>query len=119
MKKADIIIIAVLFIAAAALYGIFGLTAKKGADAEVLVEGRPVKMLPLDTDAVYIPEGKNLRIEVKDGGVAVTESDCPDKICVNTGFIGTAGQTAVCLPNAVSVVVKSEDKNNGVDAVVQ
>ena len=108
MKKADIIIIAVLFAAAAVLYGIFGLTAKKGAYAEVLVEGRPVKTLPLDTDAVYIPEGKNLRIEVKDGRVAVTESDCPDKICVNTGFVSGRGRTIVCVPERVAVVLSGE-----------
>ncbi|MBQ6554976.1 MAG: NusG domain II-containing protein [Firmicutes bacterium] len=119
MKRTDIVVIAVFLAAALCLYGIIKITAKSGNYAEVNVNGKTVKTLPLDKDTVYIPEGKNVRIEVKGGKIAFTESDCPDKICVKTGFIHTAGQTAVCLPNAVSVTVKSEEKNDSVDAVVQ
>ena len=117
MKRTDIIVIAVFLAAALCLYGIIKITAKSGNYAEVNVNGKTVKTLPLDKDTVYIPEGKNVRIEVKDGKIAFTESDCPDKICVKTGFIHTAGQTAVCLPNGVSVTVKSGRDENGVDVV--
>lgn len=31
-------------------------------------------------------------------GARVSHSDCPDKICVETGTISKAGQTVVCVP---------------------
>ena len=117
LKKADIPIILIFLAAAAVLFGLGHFTEKNGARAEVYVDGKYSTSLPLDKDTVYIPEGKKVRIEVKDGKAAFVESDCPDKICIHTGFIGKGGQTAVCLPNAVSVVIRSGDDGNDVDAV--
>lgn len=112
MKKADIAVIVVFLAAAAVLFGLMRLNGKKGAYAEVYVNGRYSHTLPLDKDAVYIPPEKpNVKIVVKDGKAAFTESDCPDKVCIHTGFIGTAGQTAVCLPNAVSLIIRSAGEN--------
>ncbi len=34
-------------------------------------------------------------------GAAVTSSQCPDKICVHTGKLTKAGETAICLPAKV------------------
>jgi len=56
-----------------------------------------------------------VEIEVKDGRIAFIHSDCPDKVCVNTGFIGTPGQSAACLPNRVILIIEG---NFGVDATV-
>lgn len=44
-----------------------------------------------------------LRVGTKDGGVAVTDSDCPTQDCVHTGVITRAGQSIVCLPAQVVV----------------
>lgn len=115
-KKADFIVICIFLAAAAVLFGIKGLTAKSGNVAEIYIDGKYSTSLPLDKDTVYIPEGKNVRIEVHDGKAGFVESDCPDKVCIHTGFIGTGGQTAVCLPNAISVVIKTKD-DDSVDTV--
>ena len=95
-KKADIILITFFLAAVAVLYALKTFTAKSGASADVYINNELVISLPLDSDTVYTPPGKNMQIEVKNGKVAVTQSDCPDKICVNTGFIDKGGQTAVC-----------------------
>lgn len=45
---------------------------------------------------------------VTEKGVKVTESDCKDKICVNTGYLTKSGQAAVCVPNGISVILSGE-----------
>lgn len=42
--------------------------------------------------------GFTLRLTVKDGKVAVTDSDCPDGICKSTGDISRVGEAIVCVP---------------------
>ncbi len=55
-------------------------------------------------------------IEVKDGKVRVTESDCPYKICVKQGWIDRG--SIVCLPNNTVTTVKGPLKNGeDVDAI--
>ena len=54
---------------------------------------------------------------VKDGKVSVTEADCPDKVCVNTGEISKSGDTIVCLPH--KLVVEIEGSTSETDAVAR
>ncbi|MBQ8296986.1 MAG: NusG domain II-containing protein [Ruminococcus sp.] len=57
--------------------------------------------------------------EISDGKIRIKESVCPDKICERTGFIGSAGQSIICVPERISVTVTSgSDKSDSADAVV-
>lgn len=58
--------------------------------------------------------GHRLVVRITDGGAAIVEADCPDRICVATGLIRTAGQTAVCVPS--HVIVKIENSGGAADA---
>lgn len=113
-KSKDIIIIGIIIIFAVMLY--FGIRpfAKNGQRAEILLEGKVIKTLDLSKDAVYSPEDMDVMFEVKNGKARFVSSDCPDKICVNTGFIDKKGQTAVCLPNKLVLKITDGD----VDAVL-
>ena len=118
MKKFDIIVIAAFLAAAGAAYGILNINKSGGKTADIYVKGRYYTTLPLNKNTVYTPNAApSVKIEVRDGKIGFIESDCPDKVCIHTGFLSTAGQTAVCLPNAVSVVVRSENESEGVDTV--
>ena len=44
-------------------------------------------------------------VEIKDGKVAVTEADCPDKICVRHGPTDQTADPIVCLPHTLVVQV--------------
>ncbi|MFR5073321.1 MAG: NusG domain II-containing protein [Bianqueaceae bacterium] len=44
-------------------------------------------------------------------------SDCPDQVCVRTGFISLAGQTAVCLPHRLVVRIIS-DSPSDLDVII-
>ena len=48
-------------------------------------------------------ENVNLTVEIKDGKVRVTHSDCPDKVCVSSGSISKNGQIIVCAPAMISL----------------
>lgn len=47
-------------------------------------------------------------IEVRDGKVAITESDCPGEDCVHSGWIDSMGRSIVCLPNRVEIRITGE-----------
>lgn len=74
--------------------------AEQAAAVKVISEGKLLYTLPLSADTqfpIVSTHGCNI-ITVKDGKVAVTEADCPDKHCVNRGFCDR-GTQIVCLPN--------------------
>lgn len=63
-------------------------------------------------------EGKDgiiLSVEIEDGRVRVAHSDCPDQVCVHSGWLSKNGQTAACVPAGVSVrVVGGSQEVDGV-----
>ena len=106
VKPADMIIAAAVLIIAAAA-ALFILFAPKAATADVYLDGKLVASLSLSENrTVNVTE--TVVVTVKDGAVAVTESGCPDKICVNTGFVSGKGRTIVCVPERVAVVLSGE-----------
>jgi len=76
-------------------------------EASVYQEGKLLKNLRLDKDQEISLLNGQMLIEIKEGRIRVKESDCPRKICVNTGWIKTPGQIIVCVPNKVLVEIKS------------
>lgn len=54
---------------------------------------------------IKLPGKYNETIEVEKGRIRFKEADCPDKICVKTGWLEKPGDTAVCLPNRAVVTI--------------
>jgi len=50
------------------------------------------------------------RISIDHGKVRFVESPCHNQYCVHQGWLKTAGQVAVCLPNQVSVELLGSKK---------
>ena len=71
----------------------------------ISVAGEETRRVPLSdfTETTVTGGSYTLRVGTKDGGVAVTDSDCPTQDCVHTGVITRAGQSIVCLPAQVVV----------------
>lgn len=59
-------------------------------------------------------DGRKNTIEIKGGKIRVLDADCPDKICVNTGWL-RSGIPIVCLPNRLVI----EFAENETDATVK
>lgn len=110
IKKADLLIIALL-IAAALLSALF-LLPRRGAEVCIYQNGELVGRYPLDKDAV-ISAGEHNTVTISGGKVYMSHSDCPQGLCVSQGGI-TAG-SIVCLPNRVAVVIEGADGD--IDAV--
>lgn len=63
--------------------------------------GRIVATLTLQEDRVLDVDGS--RIQVRSGAVGVIASDCPNKVCIRTGWRSRAGDLVVCVPKALIV----------------
>lgn len=89
-------------------------------DAVILLGGEEIYRVSLTTseDRTFIlDEVPGMEFEIKDHKIGVIHSDCPDKVCVRTGFIDKSTQVIVCLPNRITV--KIVDKNtDSIDIVV-
>ena len=100
----DFVLIAALL---AVCFSILWIPRPMGASATVSVDGKVVAVLPLEKDTVYaLPDGT--RVEVCDGQVFVTHATCEDKLCEEMGKISREGQTVLCIPNRISVVISGE-----------
>lgn len=78
---------------------------------QVRVDGVCQKNFLLSDDVTYEIQGidgtNTLRIANEQ--VWLTEADCPDKVCVQTGKISYVGQSIICLPHRVVVEIVEED----------
>jgi hypothetical protein len=111
--KYDIIIFAALMIIAVLIYIIIRITGRgeNGVLCEIRIDGKIVQRVSLsepnydnhDNYEFELVQNPQIRFKIKDNAIAFISSDCPDKICVNTGYINQTGQSAVCLPNRVSI----------------
>lgn len=114
IKPSEAVILGMILLAAIA--AIIIMNRKSGAQTAVITcEGARYE-LPLDEDGTFRFDGIDADFEVKDGKIRVKNASCPDRICENTGFIGSSGQTIICVPNKISVTV--EGAGSGVDVTV-
>ena len=90
------------------------------SQAVVSVGGNAWRTLDLRRDGVYPVElsGGHLVVEVAGGAVRVREADCPDQVCVLTGWISVPGDMIVCVPHRVVIQVTG-DAAGGPDAILR
>ena len=86
--------------------------------ADVVYRGDVVMSVDLDEAGRFsIAALPRVTFETRDGAAAFIYSDCPDQVCVNTGWLRIPGNFAACLPNEVLLVIPMED--GGVDAITR
>ncbi len=52
-------------------------------------------------------------VRVENGMIAVIDASCPDKVCMERGFIENGALPIVCLPNELSITISRADKEGG------
>ncbi|MBQ3706435.1 MAG: NusG domain II-containing protein [Clostridia bacterium] len=97
-----------LVLAACALWAWILQTRAPGTVANIYQNGVCVRSVDLSkvgepyeftiTDAA----GENT-VRVEPGRIRITAADCPDKICVNTGWISDSAAPIVCLPHRLVI----------------
>lgn len=115
MKKNDFILVGMIILAV--LFGFGGPKCYQGMQenmhriAVITQDNKLVERIDLDTVTVAreieIIGKYHEIIAVEKGRIRFKEADCPNKICVNTGWLEEPGDVAVCLPNRV--VVRIDD----------
>ena len=85
-----------------------------GSQTAVICCGDVRHELALDEDGLFRFDGIDAEFEVKNGKIRMTEASCPDKICEKTGYIGSSGQSIICVPNKITVAVVGSDEGTDV-----
>ena len=116
MKKRDYLFICCVLLICLGVFLFNNLLTKKGDTVIIYKNSKVYKTLPLATDAEINIDNKNTVI-IKNGEVFMKNATCPDKLCIHQGKIKDSSRDIVCLPNKVTVKIKS--KNNEVDTVSQ
>lgn len=110
MTRADRLVIAVLAALALVAWPLASAAARAEGVSAVISGPDGQSVVPLSEDAEYRIAGamSDLTVCVDDGTVSVTESGCPDRICVHTGGVSAPGEVIACVPNRVVVRIGGE-----------
>lgn len=103
MKITKIDLAAVLVLLA--LSALFMINADTGVKKLYLITEEGKAQVPLTDDTITLKDG-HIVIEVTKDGARFTENDCPNKICIKEGWVDKCGQSAVCVPNRVAIVME-------------
>lgn len=123
MRKKEIRLAAAALLLAGGLFLLQMLTASHdGNGAVVIYEGKEkTAAYPLseNREAMIEPQGggQNLLI-IRDGEAWIEEADCPDRLCVKQGHISKTGQSLICLPHKLTVMIEGGGTAE-LDAVVR
>ncbi|MBQ3281206.1 MAG: NusG domain II-containing protein [Eubacterium sp.] len=113
VRKADIILLAVLVLFGAALSVPALLWRGSGTDVKVTVDGKLYGTYDLSEDQTVeiARSGHTNVIRIEGGKVFMESASCRNQVCVHTGRISHSGQSIVCLPNRVSVTIEGKEGN--------
>lgn len=124
-KKTDILIVLMLLLVGGGIWLARKATLIEGpVVAQVFHNRTLVAAIDLSKaqDAVFaLPDNDHVLFRTTgDGGIRFESSDCPDKICVNSGTLYLAGETAACIPNGLVLKLISQNQNHddGLDIVI-
>lgn len=112
-------ILLVFLLAAGTALGLYqaagrGLTRDSGLEAVLTVNGQEVWRADIsDTAAVQTWQltgiDGHMTVRAEPGRACISYSDCPDQVCVKTGWLTSAGQSAVCLPHKAVLTILASD----------
>ncbi|MBD9196721.1 MAG: NusG domain II-containing protein [Clostridiales bacterium] len=118
-----LVVLAVVALAAASALTVWpgrdsgSLTAVVTADGEELDRFAPADLAA--DPRTYTHNGYTLTVTAEDGGLRVSEADCPTQDCVHTGAISRSGQSIVCLPARIIIQLTGGQADpGGVDVVI-
>ena len=109
LKKADLWLMAGLFVLAGGLLLWQLLSRKAGAVLEIRVDGVLTASYPLSEDRELTLTGEKgtyNRVVIRDGEAYMEQASCPDKLCVKMSHIRYAGESITCLPNRTVLIIE-------------
>lgn len=113
-KTKDVILLTALLIVAIVAFFIIHSKPNENLEAVIVKDNQTYKIINLnEVEQPYqinIDGSIPVIISVEKNSIYFKNSECPDKICVNTGRLSKAGDIAVCLPAKVSIELRGNQK---------
>ncbi len=116
-KKGDLVIL--IFVAA--ILGLFflyryGLSGNGGEITAVIKQEDKVLMevdlsKVQETQHFYIDGPYPQTVRIENGRIRFEDAECPDKVCVKTGWLDKPGDASVCLPNKTIIYIESRSSD--------
>lgn len=119
-KKSDLII-TVVIIFVAVVFLLLSALEKQGSSnisAQIYKDGTIIKTVSLSENQTI--EIDSVRLQIKDKKIGFIESDCPDKLCVKTGYLENNDDICVCLPNKIYIkLVGDSNSKKDMDIIAE
>ena len=119
----NLIFAAVVLAAAALLFVLYRANAPKAEPLVAVVDfGDGItETIPLDEDHDYLYDVGDyiVHLQVKDGAIAFLDSQCPDHVCEQFGWLSEQDAWAACVPAGVYVTVQAAETEYNKEAAVQ
>lgn len=124
MKNLNYYIMAGLLLLVLISFGVSHLVQRQMAGGDLRLEiytngqlYRTISLMEAGAEEIKVinADGHYNVVEIEKGRARIKEADCPNQMCVRTGWISQPGHVAVCVPNKFNIVVKG--KSNKVDTI--
>ena len=115
LNRSDIFIIVGIVAACAAMLLWLNRPASEKVRAEISVDGKIVRTIDLDTaedGVISLDENSKVHFQIENHAIRFVNTECPDKLCENVGYINRPNSVAICLPNRVSVRIVGKGEEN-------
>lgn len=86
----------------------------KSLQAHIYLQGELLTTIDLSvvdvpyTYTIETPDGGSNTIGIKPGSIAVIDADCPDRLCMLTGYTDSALLPIICLPHGLIIRLEAE-----------
>lgn len=108
LRKSDYILFFMTIIFAIVLLIVQRMTPDSHGQLIILIDGEEAASYSLnESDVEFTINNGTNTIQIREGRVRMTVSNCPDQICVHHKEISKNNETIVCLPNKIVLVIEN------------
>ncbi len=118
MKKLyrnDIILNIIIILICIAIPVAIGIASNGEKTLVISYDGDVVKEISLMQNEAYNIHG--VEVTVENGTAFVSETNCPDRLCMKMSKAKNVGDSIICVPNKVSVRIVGRNDAKGADVV--
>lgn len=86
-----------------------------------IVFTKPASELQAAGNFTFEAQGYHYTFTYENGRIRFAKADCPDQVCVRTGWVERSGQVAACVPGHLILKITGPQAQNGddIDIVMQ
>lgn len=112
LRKGDLILILIVVAAAIGGFAYFQMGGRTSGELTAVIkkDNKVIEQINLtqlsQQKRVEIAGDYHNFVLAEHGRIRFADADCPDRLCVDTGWLTKKGQTAVCLPNKTIIVIE-------------